>query len=287
MRENDFLIHSNSLPPDGSGDLLNLPRDDVGWEWMSFLVRRLAAGQVWEAPATQEETGLVVLGGRCQADWGDGKKPLGERDHVFAGLPYTLYLPPGAGVRLEAVTACEIAVCRVPADSGHEPKIITPEDVVVSLRGGGNASRQIVDIIPPSFPAEKLIVVEVYTPSGNWSSFPPHKHDVHDLPAEADLDEIYYYRMESPAGYAHQRLYTPDGKRDLTLTIHDGDTVLIRDGYHPVVAGHGYNVYYLNFIAGSAHTLACSDDPQHAWVRSTWEDMDPRLPLVGSNSARK
>ena len=135
------------------------------------------------------------------------------------------------------------------------------------------------------FPANKLIVVEVYTPSGNWSSYPPHKHDVHNPPAEVDLDEIYYYRMNNPAGYAYQRLYTRDGKRDVTLTVRDGDVVLVRDGYHPVVAGHGYDLYYLNCLAGSARSLASTEDPQHTWVRSMWKEMDPRLPLVRAEGA--
>jgi len=137
-----------------------------------------------------------------------------------------------------------------------------------------------VDVMPPDFPADKLILVEVYTPSGNWSSFPPHKHDVHNPPAEVDLDEIYYYRIDHPDGFAHQRLYTRDGSRNLTLTVRDQDMVLVRDGFHPVVAGHGYNVYYLNCLAGSARALSNTEDPDHVWVRSTWKEVDPRLPLV-------
>jgi 5-deoxy-glucuronate isomerase len=168
----------------------------------------------------------------------------------------------------------------VPSRANLSPRLITPEEVIVSLRGGGNASRQIVDIMPPDFPADKLMLVEVYTPSGNWSSFPPHKHDVHSPPGEVDLDEIYYYRMDRPAAFAQQRLYTKDNLRDITLTVHDGDVVLVRDGYHPVVAGHGYNVYYLNCLAGSARSLANTEDADHIWVRSTWTEPDPRLPLV-------
>ncbi|MCH7766205.1 MAG: 5-deoxy-glucuronate isomerase [Candidatus Acidiferrales bacterium] len=280
MENDNFLVHSQTLPPGQSGELLSLPRQRADWEWMSFFVRRLGAGEAWETQTEQEEVVLVLLGGRCTADWGEGKQRIGQRAHVFDGLPYALYLPSGSGARLEAETACEVAECRVPSSARHAPRLITPSDVAVSLRGGGNASRQIVDVLPPDFPADKLIAVEVYTPSGNWSSFPPHKHDVHNLPTEADLDEIYYYRMNKPGGYAHQRLYTADGSRDLTLTAHDGDVILVRDGYHPVVAGHGYDVYYLNFLAGSAHVLACTEDPQHSWVRSTWNEIDPRLPLV-------
>ena len=134
--------------------------------------------------------------------------------------------------------------------------------------------------MPPDFPADKLMVVEVYTPSGNWSSYPPHKHEVHNPPTEVDLDEIYYYRIDRPGGYAHQRLYSSDRQRDHTYTVRDGDVVLIRDGYHPVVAGHGYNVYYLNCLAGSARALSNTEDLEHVWVRSTWKQMDPRVPLV-------
>lgn len=279
MRDHN-LIHSERLPPDQSGVLLSLPRAQAGWEWMSFSVRRLAPGDAWQGQTEGEEAVWVVLGGRGLADWGEGPIPIGERAHVFEGFPYALYLPPGLRVRLEAKTRCEVAECRAPSTARLKPQLITPRHVASSLRGGGNVSRQIVDVIGPEFPADKLMVVEVYTPGGNWSSYPPHKHDVHNLPVEADLDEIYYYRMEKPAAYAHQRLYTSRDDRDVTLTVRDGDAVLVRDGYHPVVAGPGYNIYYLNFLAGSARTLAVSEDADHSWVRSTWKEIDPRLPIV-------
>jgi 5-deoxy-glucuronate isomerase len=150
----------------------------------------------------------------------------------------------------------------------------------VEIRGGGNATRQINHIITPAFEAHRLLVVEVYTPGGNWSSYPPHKHDVHDPPREVDLEEIYYYRVSRPEGYAIQRVYTADRRLDATITVRDGELVLVPEGYHPVVAAHGYDVYYLNALAGSARSMAASDDPDHAWVRSGWKDKDPRLPLV-------
>lgn len=280
MNTDASCVHSTSLAAGQSGELLHLSRHSAGWEWMSFSVRRIAAGDVWEIQRNGEESAIVLLGGRLQADWGSGPKRMGERANVFDGLPYALYLPPGGGARFTAETECELAVCSVPSTSRLEPRLITPKDVAVSLRGGGNASRQIVDIMRPDFPADRLMVVEVYTPGGNWSSFPPHKHDVHAPPGEVDLDEIYYYRMNRPGAFAQQRLYTKDGRRDLTLTVHDGDVVLVRDGYHPVVAGHGYDIYYLNCLAGSSRSLANTEDPDHVWVRSTWKDVDPRLPLV-------
>jgi 5-deoxy-glucuronate isomerase len=247
---------------------------------MSFFVRRLQAGDVFRARTEHEEAAFVLLGGTCLVDWGQGAKRLGKRKDVFDGFPYVLYLPAGNGAAFTAETPCEIAECRAPSDARLEPKLISPSDVVSSLRGGGNVSRQIVDIIPPAFPADKLMVIEVYTPGGNWSSYPPHKHDVHNPPAEVDLDEIYYYRIRQPEGFAFQHLYSGKHVGEQTLKTRDGDTVLVHSGYHPVVAGPGYDVYYLNFLAGSSRALAVTEDPQHIWIRSTWKDTDPRLPLV-------
>jgi len=279
MTQQEFLIHSRPAM-DSKVDLLSLPRETAGWEWMSFFVRRLKPGQVQRVHSTHEEVAVVLLGGKCVADWGEGQQRIGDRADVFDGLPYAIYFTAGSAAQLQAETECEIAECRVPSTVRLKPQLITPEDVRSSLRGGGNASRQIVDVMPPDFPADKLMVVEVYTPGGNWSSYPPHKHDVHNPPAEVDLDEIYYYRIDSPGGYAHQRLYTGNGQRDLTLTVRDGDAVLVRDGYHPVVAAPGYNIYYLNCLAGSSRQLATTEDSDHGWVRSTWNQVDPRVPMV-------
>jgi len=248
---------------------------------MSMSAWRLNPGETYSAATRGEEAAFVLLGGRCTADWGEGVHSIGQRKNVFDGLPYSLYLPTNNSVTFKAETVCEIAECRVPSNAKLQPKLITPKDVATGLRGGGNASRQIVDIIRPDFPADKIIVIEVYTPGGNWSSFPPHKHDVHNPPAEVDLDEIYYYRISRPKeGFALQRLYSPDLSRDLTVRAQDGDAVLVRSGFHPVVAGPGYDVYYLNFLAGTSRTLSVTEDPNHVWLKETWKDMDPRLPLV-------
>jgi 5-deoxy-glucuronate isomerase len=280
MSEFDSLVHSENLPSEQAGEILHLPRQKANWEWMSFFVRRLARGDVYRTTTDGEEVAFVLLGGTCQADWGRGTRQIGKRKNVFDGYPYTLYLPTGNSVNFTAETVCEIAECRVPSRAQLQPKLITPDDVVSSLRGGGNASRQIVDLMTPSFPADKLIVVEVYTPGGNWSSYPPHKHDVHNPPTEVDLDEIYYYRMNQPNAFALQHLYSGQNLADRTVKTRDGDAVLVRSGYHPVVAGPGYDIYYLNFLAGSSRVMAVTEDPQHAWLRSTWKEIDPRLPLV-------
>jgi 5-deoxy-glucuronate isomerase len=281
MSSRPFVVHSRKLQENHSGEMLRFTRESVQWEWMSMTARRLNPRESYEATTREEEAAFVILGGKCSADWGQGAQSIGQRKNVFDGLPYCLYLPTGHAVKFTAETVCEVAECRVPSEAKLEPRLVTPKDVATGLRGGGNASRQIVDIIKPDFPADKLVVIEVYTPGGNWSSYPPHKHDVHNPPTEVDLDEIYYYRIDHPnEGFALQRLYSPDKSQDCTVRAEDGDAVLVRSGYHPVVAGPGYNVYYLNFLAGTSRTLHVTEDPQHMWLKSTWKETDPRLPLV-------
>jgi 5-deoxy-glucuronate isomerase len=281
MSSRPSVVHSKQLADGQSGELLRFSRDGVEWEWMSMTVRRLNPGEIYEAKLQGEEAAFVILGGRCAANWGQGEQIIGGRKNVFDGLPYCLYLPTGHSVKFTGESVCEIAECRAPSVAKLGPRLVTPKDVTTSLRGGGNASRQIVDIVRPDFPADKLVVIEVYTPGGNWSSYPPHKHDVHNPPTEVDLDEIYYYRIDHPReGFALQRLYSPDKSQDVTVRAEDGDAVLVRSGYHPVVAGPGYNVYYLNFLAGTSRTMAVTEDPNHVWLKSTWKESDPRLPLV-------
>lgn len=279
LSKKTLLVPSEELPQDRAGGLLHLPREKAGWEWMSFFVHRLQPGDVFRTRTENEEAAFVILGGICLADWGEGPRPAGKRKNVFDGLPYTVYVPAKNQVSFTAETICEIAECRVPSTAPLEPRLITPREVASSLRGGGNASRQIVDVMPPAFPADKLMVIEVYTPGGNWSSYPPHKHDAHNPPSEVDLDEIYYYRIQN-GGFALQHLYGGEDGVEQVVKAHDGDVVLVHSGYHAVVAGPGYDVYYLNFLAGSARALSVTEDTERAWIRSTWKATDPRLPMV-------
>jgi len=276
----EVLRHPFNVAPDKSGVLLSVTREQAGWKSINFSVRRLIAGQYWQSHTRDEEAALVILGGKVRVDWGKGPREIGARKDVFSGYPYAVYLPCETPFEISAVTTCEFADARTPSDASLAPKIIAPADCREEIRGGGNCTRQIVDLIRPEFPADKLLICEVYTPSGNWSSYPPHKHDVHNPPSEVDLDETYYYRVSKPEGYAFQRLYDAAGTRDDTLTVSDGDLVLIRDGYHPVVAAHGYDVYYLNVLAGSARSMAASDDPRYAHPRRSGLERDPRVPLV-------
>jgi 5-deoxy-glucuronate isomerase len=279
------LFQSAPIPPDKSGTLVSITRQQAGWQTVSFSVRRLLQGQYWQSDSGPEEVALVALGGKFSLDWGTGPGIIGNRANVFRGYPHAAYLPPRTAFEVSADTTCEFADCRAPSDAKLAPRVITPSDIRLEIRGGGNATRQILDIIGPDFPAHRLLICEVYTPSGNWSSYPPHKHDVHNMPVEADLDETYYYRIDRPEGYAFQRLYDAAGTRDVTLKVTDGDLVLIRDGYHPVVAAYGYNVYYLNVLAGSAHSFAASDDPRYVHLRRNWPAPDPRVPVVRPEAA--
>src|SRR5262245_31846512 len=276
----DLLIRSESFPGAVAGTFSFAPQT-VGFDYLGFETRRVPSGQTWSEETRENELGLVVLGGRCSIRSTKGNwSKLGERADVFSGMPTSLYLPRQTQFTLSSETDCEIACCFCRAEEEFPARLIRPEDVEVEIRGGGNATRQINHILKPDFPAQRLLIVEVYTPSGNWSSYPPHKHDVHQPPTEVDLEEIYYYKVDRPEGYAIQRVYTKDHRLDATLTVRDGELVLIPEGYHPVVAAHGYTVYYLNALAGSARSMAASDDPDYAWVRRSWKDKDPRVPVV-------
>ena len=186
----------------------------------------------------------------------------------------------------------EFAVAWVPAPEGYGPTLMTPADIEVEIRGGDHATRQINRLLWPGFPCQRLVIVEVYTPGGNWSSYPPHKHDVHRVAPdgtllEADLDEIYYYKIDRPEGFAIQRVYTDDTSPlqqagfpiDATVTARTDDVVLVPEGYHPVTSPVGYTTYYLNVLAGTAQSLANVDDPQYAWVKDTYRSTDPRVPI--------
>ena len=278
-REN--LVVRPVAPIVSSQDTLVATPESTGFDYLTLRIRKLSRGEKFVSETGANELGIVVLGGHCSVNSTAGYWPeFGSRAHVFDGMPTALYLPIHTEYTITAATDCELALCLSRAEEKYEAKLIRPDDVEVEIRGGANATRQINHILKPEFPAQRLLLVEVYTPSGNWSSYPPHKHDVHNPPTEVDLEELYYYKIDRPEGYAIQRVYTADGLIDETLTIRDGELVLIPEGYHPVVAAHGYNVYYLNVLAGSARSMAASDDPDYAWVRQSWHEKDSRLPLV-------
>lgn len=276
----ELLVRSKTT--DGaSGEMMFVTRDTSGFDHLTFSARRLLEGECFSDETGNNELGLVILGGRCSVESSAGSwSGIGGRAHVFSGMPHALYLPVETSFRVRAETDCEFALCFCRAAEKYPARLVTPDEIEVEIRGGGNATRQINHILKPEFPAQRLLIVEVYTPSGNWSSYPPHKHDIHNPPEEVDLEEIYYYKVDHPEGYAIQKVYTPDRRIDATMTVRDGELVLIPEGYHPVVAAHGYNVYYLNALAGSARSMAATDDPAYSWVRGTWKEKDPRVPVV-------
>jgi 5-deoxy-glucuronate isomerase len=277
------LLRSRRIPPVQSGTQVSITPRRAGWERVGFSVRQLRRGDSWGGRTGRQEVCLVLLSGLVSATWSPGPRTaakLGPRRDVFSDYPHALYLPPGTSFELRATARAEIAVCQSPAERQCPARVIRPEDCGLEVRGGGNATRQIIDILPPAADADRLLVCEVLTPAGNWSSYPPHKHDRHQPPVEADLEETYYYRFSGADGYGFQRLYAADGRSDQTLRVVDGDLVLVREGYHPFVAAPGFDAYYLNTLAGSFRSMAATDDPRYAHLRATWPPPDPRVPMI-------
>jgi 5-deoxy-glucuronate isomerase len=268
-----LLLRSHDLGS-GSGTLIEIDVERAGWEFTGLTVVKLGAGERWALETGADEVALVPLGGRCIVAAEGQTWTIGERTSPFSGQPWALYLPRDSTLEVTAETALELAVCAARATRRLAPKLVTPDDVAVEIRGAGNAARQINHIVAPSFPADRLLVVEVFTPSGNWSSYPPPQHDGHAMPREADLEEIYYDRIDPPDGFALQRLYTADGQTDAAYVIQDGDLLLVPEGYHTFAMPQGYTGYYLNVLAGDepVRTMQPSDDPAFAWVRDTWSD---------------
>ena len=265
-----------------AGEWTSVSPEQAGWRYLSFGVERLRAGERFERDTGGEEVAIVLLAGRVRARVDGDDCELGPRAGVFESLPWTLYVPRDSQLALEAVDASELAVSSAPVEQRLDPVLQRPEDVDLEIRGAGNATRQINNMIQPGFPAERLLVVEVLTPAGSWSSYPPHKHDEERPPEEVRLEEVYYYRAPAREAFGVQRLYTRDERLDVTETVRDGDLLLVPFGYHPFCAAPGYDFYYLNALAGDRHSMAASDDPELAWVRSSWSELekDPRVPLV-------
>jgi len=274
--------------PDGEAEHYQyITREDGGWQYLNFAARKLRAGDTWIGNTGNQEYAIILLGGNYRVDTDKGNwRTINGRKDVFSGMAHSLYLPRHTSFRLIAESdLLDIAYGWCETDRDYAPVFKRPEEVQIEIRGGDNATRQINDLLGPGFPCHRLVAVEVYTPSGNWSSFPAHKHDERRVDAdgtllEAKLEETYFYKIAKPQGYAMQRVYTSDGMLDELAIARNNDVVLVPRGYHPVVAGHGYDVYYLNFLAGSDQSLANTPDPDHAWIFGTWTGTDARVPLV-------
>ena len=237
--------------------------ESAGWKYVGFEVCTLRRAEVVERPMQGRELCAVVLSGTADiAGWRD----VGSRQSVFDGTPDAVYLPPGDGVLIKAKSdRCEVALCWAPAAKGAEPSLIRASDIKPFERGSGRTARTIHNILMEDRAAESLLVTEVLTPAGNWSSYPPHKHDTEDLPNETYLEETYYHRLARPDGFAVQLVYTDDRSLDEAIQVHDGDVVMVPRGYHPVAAGPGYDLYYLNVMAGPTRRWLVTTDPHHRW----------------------
>jgi 5-deoxy-glucuronate isomerase len=286
------LLVSPLTDPQDPDLILAVTPQSAGWELISFQVRHLSMGNKWTFNSGENELAIVILSGAISVNSNRGSWDDIERENVWTNAATALYLPRGSEFTITAARDSEFAVTWVPTDQDHQPWLIHPQDVSISIRGGDNVSRQINDLLPPGSPVHRLILVEVYTPSGNWSSYPPHKHDVHIEDemghlVEADLEEVYFYKIDKPAGYAYQHVYTDENSPlqqagypiDALVLARNNCAVLIPEGYHPVVSAPGYTTYYLNVLAGSAQSLANQDDPHYSWVKESYTSADPRLPL--------
>jgi 5-deoxy-glucuronate isomerase len=261
----NLLVHSNRAAADGVR--LSVTPESAGWRYVGFEVRALKKGQRFTSPPGPRELCLVVLSGKARVVAGDfDSGVIGERANVFAGLPWSVYVPPRREVVVEAAEDCEVALCTAPAEGRLPPRVIPPSEVQALVRGMDSNARHIRNILPETAQAESLLVVEVITPGGHWSSYPPHKHDRDAFPEETLLEETYYHRLSPKQGFAFQRVYTDDRSLDETMTIEDGDVVMVPRGYHPVGAPHGYDLYYLNVMAGPKRAWRFHNDPAHEWM---------------------
>ncbi|MFX0138831.1 MAG: 5-deoxy-glucuronate isomerase [Candidatus Hodarchaeota archaeon] len=214
------------------------------------------------------ETVLVILKGKCSVRLKEFKlDSIGEREDVFGGKAYAVYVPPNSDFTVETNEKVEIAVCKAPSKLKGEPKLITPSEVKLNIVGKDNWQRNVYDIVRDNVNAEKLVVGETINPSGNWSSYPPHKHD-ENSEKEVKMEEIYFFKIKPEKGFGFQRLYNTDRSLDETYTIENNDLVIIPKGYHPVVAAPGYKLYYLWVLAGETRTLKPNDDPDHTWIKN-------------------
>ena len=246
------------LRPSGtSGRVLQVTPESAGWTYVGFELLRLAPGEKAGAWTGHREVCLVLVSGKAKVEAGNTDfGEIGQRMTPFEGEPYAVYVPPAADWAVEATTALELAVCSAPGVPDlYPPRLIPPGTHPPIVRGKGSNVRHVTNILPETDPAHSLLVVEVITPNGNTSSYPPHKHDADDFPRETLLEETYYHRLNPSQGFALQRVYTDDRSLDETMAVEDGDVVLVPKGYHPVATVHGYDSYYLNVMAG----------PKRAW----------------------
>jgi 5-deoxy-glucuronate isomerase len=263
------MTRSLLIKPDlaGTGGRVHeITPQSAGWRYVGFDVFDLAPGQKLEREIPDREQCLVLLSGRASVSaGGQDFGVIGMRRNPFDGKPFAVYVPPRSPLTVAAATACELAVGSAPAAGRLPPRLIPPDDIGEEVRGAGTNTRYIRNVLPADAAAERLLLVEVLTPGGHWSSYPPHKHDS-ELGGETRLEETYYHRLARPQGFAFQRVYSDDRSLDETMTVEDRDVVLVPRGYHPVSAAHGFDLYYLNVMAGPVRRWQFTNAPGYEFL---------------------
>ncbi len=292
IKDNKYKLISHASR--GFGVYQSVSASEAGWKHLNFEARLMQKHVVWEGDTGEHEYGIILLSGDYTVHSSKGSwKTANGRKSVFDGIAHTLFLPPGTSFSLRAESeVLDIATGWCKATNEFPARFKTPAEAAIEIRGGNNATRQINSLIEPGFGCSQLVAVEVYTPSGNWSSFPPHKHDERIVDSngallEACLEEFYFFKIDKEEGYAIQQVYTDDNSLNELMQLRTNDIVMVPRGYHPVVAAHGYNCYYLNFLAGSDQSLANTPDPKHKWIFDSWKGKDPRIPMVTAEKSNK
>jgi len=261
-------MHLLIKPRKDSKEVASVTPQSAGWRYISFSARKLAPGETVSFLDHSNELCVVVLSGIVSAQMEDTAwQEIGGRMSVFEDAsPYAVYLPPRARLTVTAKTDAELGVAGAPAKGELPARLIEPASIRRSVRGKGANIRYVCDILPQDALAECVLVVEVRTPSGNSSSYPPHKHDVDNIPIESQLEETYYHRINPPQGFVFQRVYTDSRDIDESMAVEDRNVVLVPRGYHPVVVPHGYESYYFNVMAGPKRVWHFHNDPAHEWM---------------------
>jgi 5-deoxy-glucuronate isomerase len=258
------------MKPAGTrGKVHDITPETAGWGYVGFGLYRLRPGETAAEPTGSTEVILVLVEGKARLGAG-GRDfgALGERMDVFeASPPHCVYVPDGSDWSATATTDCTLAVCAAPGRGGHDAQVIGPAGIGRVTRGKGANTRHIHPIaMEERDVADSLLVTEVYTPQGHWSSYPPHRHDEDDFPRMTYLEETYYHRLSPAQGFGLQRVFTEDGSLDATLAVADGDVVLVPRGHHPCAAPYGYEMYYLNVMAGPVRKWRFENHPDHDWI---------------------
>jgi 5-deoxy-glucuronate isomerase len=256
-------------PKGSSGKVHDVTPKDAGWGYVGFGLYRLKPGENAAEKTGDTEVILVLVEGKAKIS-GGGKVfgELGDRMNVFERKPpHCVYIPAGADWSARATTDCTLAVCTAPARPGREAAVIGPEGLSLNTRGKDANTRYIHPIaMEERDVAESLLVTEVFTPAGNWSSYPPHRHDEDNFPDMTYLEETYYHRLNPAQGFGFQRVFTEDGSLDETMAVSDHDLVLVPKGHHPCGAPYGYEMYYLNVMAGPIRKWRFKNHPDHDWI---------------------